>query len=282
MMRRTLLCAAVGTAAAMFSAPAAMAATTSTNWAGYAVHRSGIHFRSVSATWTQPRASCIPGTRSYSSYWVGLGGYSKRSAALEQIGTELDCKASGKMRSTAWYELVPAPSMTLHMSVHPGDVMKARVVVVGHRVVLSLDDVTRGHHFKRTFHARRVDMTSAEWIVEAPSECVGADTCLSLPLANFGTASFSAAQVQTRLGQWGRILDPEWHHTKISLVPGGRQFVSKGFAGFGLGGAAPSAVSPAGSAFTVDYETILVTSRQARLREAEAADAPLTASMVPR
>jgi Peptidase A4 family len=281
-MRRKLLSAALGAAATMIFVPAAIAATTSTNWAGYAVHKQGVRFRSVSATWTQPKATCSRGTRTFSSYWVGLGGYSNNSQALEQIGTELDCKASGKMHSTAWYELVPAPSVTLHMRVHPGDVMKARVVVVGHRVVLSLDDVTRGHHFKRAFDVSRVDISSAEWIVEAPSECVGPSACESLPLADFGTASFSAASVETRLGHRGTIVDPDWHRTKISLVPGGRQFGSNEQDGFAVGGAVPSALTPDGSAFTVSYDTVFVPGPQGLARRREVAETTLTASMVPR
>ena len=43
--------------------------------------------------------------------------------------------------SSVWYELVPAPSRPIHMSVHPGDSMFASVTVSvnGQRVVLSAD-----------------------------------------------------------------------------------------------------------------------------------------------
>ena len=42
------------------AAPAALAkTTTSSNWAGYAVHRPGVSYRQVSGTWTQPNATCI-------------------------------------------------------------------------------------------------------------------------------------------------------------------------------------------------------------------------------
>src|SRR5438874_1315188 len=69
-------------AAGLTAAPAALAkAAQSTNWAGYAVHRDGVSFRRVSANWTQPNASCAGGQPSYSSAWVGLGGYSPTSDA---------------------------------------------------------------------------------------------------------------------------------------------------------------------------------------------------------
>ena len=140
---RAGLTAAVIGAAALCSAPAALAqATSSSNWAGYAVHRPGVSFRQVSGTWTQPGASCIAGQSSYSAAWVGIGGYKPTSSALEQIGTEVNCTQSGKAVSTAWYELVPAPSKTVSLAVHPGDVMHAAVTVVGHQVTLDLEDLT--------------------------------------------------------------------------------------------------------------------------------------------
>ena len=73
-------------AAGLSAAPAALAktqTTQSTNWAGYAVHRDGASFHRVSANWTAPSASCTSGQPSYSSAWVGLGGYSPTSSALE-------------------------------------------------------------------------------------------------------------------------------------------------------------------------------------------------------
>ena len=109
--------AGLAVAAALLLAPPALADTTqSSNWAGYAIHKSGVTFRKVAGSWTQPSATCTPGERTFSSVWVGLGGYDERSNALEQIGTETDCSASGRVVSSAWYELVPAPSRTIRMT----------------------------------------------------------------------------------------------------------------------------------------------------------------------
>ncbi len=89
-MRVSLVVAAIITATAAVSAPAALAdSTNSSNWAGYAVHRQGVSFRSVTGTWRQPKVRCTPGKATYSAFWVGLGGYSLNAPALEQTGTEV-------------------------------------------------------------------------------------------------------------------------------------------------------------------------------------------------
>ena len=46
------------------------------------------------------------GSATYSSVWVGLGGYAQTSRALEQIGTEADCSAAGQATYSAWFEVV--------------------------------------------------------------------------------------------------------------------------------------------------------------------------------
>ncbi len=120
-----------GAALALATAPAAAAdATASSNWAGYAIHRAGVRYTRVLGAWKQPGATCVRGRQTFSAAWVGLGGYSTTSNALEQIGTEVDCSASGKVVSDAWYELVPAASRRIGLSVRPGDSMSATVSVV--------------------------------------------------------------------------------------------------------------------------------------------------------
>jgi hypothetical protein len=250
---RVGLPAALVTVLSLICAPAALAsATVSSNWAGYAVHRSGVTFRRVVGTWTQPTASCTPGVRTYSSMWVGLGGFSVDSKALEQIGTEVDCNAQGKVVSSAWNELVPAPSRNVRMRVDPGDVMNASVIVDGQRVTLTLKDRTRDTTFTRTVHASPIDVTSADWIVEAPSQCEGTSFCQPLALANFGTASFDRARAETVGGHTGSIADRRWVTTKISLASQGEHFIN-GPSGASGAQALPSALTAGGSAFSVVY-----------------------------
>lgn len=255
-------------AAALIGASAAMANTTqSTNWAGYAVHRAGVSFRHVSATWIQPGATCSGGEPSYSSVWVGLGGYSPTSNALEQIGTELDCTASGKAVSSAWYELVPAPSKTVSLAVRPGDAMHASVSVTGHRVVVELDNLTTHQRFRKTLHTQAIDVSSAEWIVEAPSECISQYTCQALPLADFGSVGFESAQVSTTAGAVGTI-SGAWARTKITLTPGAQRLIVSRGSSDTAGAAAPSTLRGSGSAFDVTFATAPVKPQAALAREA--------------
>lgn len=253
-IRLLSLAGVIGTLAC---APAALAdTTTSSNWAGYAVHGRNVSFRSVQAAWTQPKVTCTPGVPTYSSFWIGIGGYSVTSPALEQIGTEVDCTRSGQVSSTAWYELVPAASMPINLTVHPGDAIIASVSVKKHKVGVALYDATTKQGFSKTLTASIVDVSSADWIVEAPSECIGNGACQTLALADFGSATFSAAAAETVSGDTGTISDPAWQATKIKLAPQGQRFVLNGGAAAPLGLATPSPLGPGGSVFNVSYSQL--------------------------
>lgn len=238
--------------AALALAPSASADTTlSQNWSGYAVH--GTNFQWVSASWRQPRPVCAAGQTRYSAMWVGLGGYSLTSGALEQVGTELDC-LRGRAASSAWYELVPGPSHTLAMAVRPGDLLAASVSAVGGRVTVAINDVTRHRSFRQTFTPTTFDVSSAEWILEAPSSCVaGTVFCQTLPLANFGRATFSKVRAQATDGTVGGIVSSAWQQTKIVLGPGGTQFVINAGGGGAIGTASPTGLSGSGSSFSISY-----------------------------
>jgi Peptidase A4 family len=252
-VRLCLVTVLVATAASV-CAPAALAdATNSSNWAGYAVHHPGVSFRAVSSTWRQPKVRCTPGTPAYSAFWVGLGGYNLHSSALEQIGTEVDCSPSGRIVSNAWYELVPAPPVPIKLIVRPGDLIRASVSVANRRVSVRLHDLTRRRRFHQSMYAPTTDVSSAEWIVEAPSECASAGSCRTLPLANFASATFGSASARTTAGHSGSISDPAWRWTRITLKPGGRRFASYGVQGTSAPAAAPTALSSRGSVFKVDY-----------------------------
>jgi Peptidase A4 family len=235
-------------------------AATSANWAGYVAHRSGVNFRSVAATWNQPAAVCDTQYPTYSAIWVGLGGFQQNSNALEQVGTELDCGASGIASASAWYELVPAPDTRIGMTIRTGDTIKASVTVTGRRVTVKLTDTTRQESFSKTVTAASVDLTSADWIVEAPSECSESDYCRTLPLTDFEAVSLSGATTDTTTGHRGAISSPLWGRTRITLVAEGRAYIVFGVAAQ----VTPSALGHGGSAFKVDYSQ--TTGSQARSR----------------
>lgn len=214
--------AALLLAALLLAAPApstASAASVSSNWAGYVAIPSpsvGSRFSSVSGSWRQPSATCTPGRESYSAIWVGMGGDSETARSLEQIGTDTDCSHGGSAAYSSWFELLPAGPVTLSLKVVPGDQISASVTVRAHHVTLRMHDMSTGARFTTTRRAAGVDLSSAEWIVEAPSACGRGATCQTLPLTNFGDLSFSSATATAR-AHTGPIADPDWSVTALEL-----------------------------------------------------------------
>jgi hypothetical protein len=272
-------------ACALGAVPAASASTdvqtaSSGNWAGYVVggSSSATQFKSVSGSWVAPTVKCSSG-QGFSSFWVGLGGSggsgssstsdsgsmsdpgsvsgSDSSTGLEQAGTEADCNADGSASYSAWYELVPSPPVKVSMAVHPGDHITSKVTVDGSNVTIQLSDATTGGSFEKTLQATNPDVSSAEWIAEAPSTCQqGVSDCTPLSLADFGTGQFSGASATTTDGHTGTISDSAWQTAAVTLSPSasqdgfGSQFTSLGS---GSAGATPSSLSSDGSSFSVAW-----------------------------
>ena len=158
--------------------------STSTNWSGYAV--TGGRYTRVSAAWTEPKATCS-GT-AYSSFWVGLDG--DTSNTVEQTGTDADCSGSTP-QYYAWYEMYPKFPVNLGGKVAPGDKLSASVTTNGSgSFTLTITDSTQGWTNTKTARLKSAKLESAEVIAEAPSSSGGV-----LPLANFGTVSFTGATV---------------------------------------------------------------------------------------
>jgi hypothetical protein len=204
----------------------------------------------------QPTVSCTAPVRASVAYWVGLGGLHTSSRALEQAGTEGDCDRNGVVHYSAWYELVPAGSVRVHLAVHPGDQIFASVTVAGHAVQLALADRTTGATFSKTLRAATLDTTSVEWIAEAPSVCDAAGRCFTQPLAAFDPVSFAGARATSTAGHAGSITDAAWSATAIDLSAGegpplGRRF-SAPVAG---AGATTGDLNASGDAFTITAAT---------------------------
>ncbi len=238
-------------------APTARADTaSSSNWSGYAVHRTGTRFRTVSAEWRVPSARCTAGQSTYSAMWVGLGGYNSSAQVLEQTGTETDCSSSGRPVYSAWYELVPTASRAIPLAVRPADLIKASVKANGSRVTITLDDLSDHRGFSRTLTASQVDTSSAEWILEAPADCSDSGSCQTLPLAHFAAATFEDAHVETTQRRAGSVLSRWWDATSIALSSGSQGFISQGGgSGRFADGAVPSALSRSGSSFSVTHRS---------------------------
>ena len=211
----------------------------SQNWAGYAV--TGAHYERVSGTWVVPKLHCTVGRKSYSGAWVGLGGFSATSQALEQIGTDHNCGRRGKLKYSAWYELIPNDPVTVKMAVGPGDKISASVTVSGHAVKLHIKDRSRRTAFSATRHMSSPDVTSADWILEAPSSCDENNNCSTVRLADFGTIPFASAFATPKGGHAHGISKGGWSVTRMRLSdPAG-------------GGATTSGLSSGGTAFKIKY-----------------------------
>jgi hypothetical protein len=245
------------------------ASATSSNWAGYAVTppaattttpptpppttTTPATFTSVTGSWVQPAVSCTKGKASYAAFWVGIGGFLPTSQALEQIGTQAACTTAGKAKYSMWYELVPAASVGIKFKVFPGNALTASVKVNGTQVTLQIRNLTRRTNFTKTLSMAEPDVSSAEWIAEAPSSC-NATRCVQLPLAKFRTLTFTKASATTSDGHTGTISDASWSPTVIELA----ESPSDPFA-TETTGALPSPLSTNGASFSVAWQQAIST-----------------------
>jgi hypothetical protein len=265
LQRRVLrgICCAAALVAAPTLVPAVAQASeqVSSNWAGYAaVARSArAKFSSVSGTWVVPTAKCSAGREAYSAVWVGLGGYHENAKGLEQLGTEQDCNRNGLASYAAWFEILPASSHAIKLHVHPGDSVSASTTVTGRSVTFHIRDLTTGARYATTRQAPATDVSSAEWIVEAPSACSKSGRCTGLPLANVGTVEFASATA-TAAKHTRPAGDAVWSNTTLkleqeSLTLPGRPFHAGAEAQTGptrtLVTAAPSAAAAPYGSFSV-------------------------------
>jgi hypothetical protein len=187
---------------------------TSTNWSGYAAEtnlsspQSGA-VSDVKGTWIVPQAHASASSQTFSSNWVGIDGYSSKT--VEQLGTESDF-SNGSASYYAWFEMYPKRGFLISgFAVHAGDRISAEVRYAGSsKFVLSMRNDTTGQSFSTTQKMGNAARSSAEWVVEAPfSGGV-------LPLANFGTTSFSNCTA-TINSHTGPIDDTAWANDPITM-----------------------------------------------------------------
>jgi hypothetical protein len=223
---------------------ASHASTTSSNWAGFAVTGSAGSVTFVNGSWIQPAiVSCPLSKATYSSFWVGIDGYS--SSTVEQTGTDSDCH-SGKAQYYAWYEFYPAASVLIKtVTISAGDTIYASVSFASSTFTVFLKDVTTGKSFSTTGSVTSAQRTSAEWIAEAPS------SGRILPLANFGTvhfgmdSTFVAATNSATLGGTTGLIGSWSTAVSIDMVGARKATLTK---------ASTSAISSDNSSFTVTWK----------------------------
>ena len=184
---------------------AVLNANQSNNWSGYnqgTLEQGTTLFNQVSGDWTVPTATQRTArTAEASSAWIGIGGgcidagCATTDSTLIQAGTEQDVDATGHATYSAWYELIPAPSLTVSMAVRPGDLIHADIheVVTGSHVwSITMNNRTNGQSFSTTvpYSSTR---GSAEWILETPLGISTGGVGLS-NMPNLSTTHFNNAK----------------------------------------------------------------------------------------
>ena len=115
------------------------------------------------------------GEAEYSSDWIGIGGgctdasCTATDSTLIQTGTEQDVASSGAPSYSAWWEIIPGPSLTItSMTIHPGDSMSASIAqVVPGLWKITISDTSDGQSYTTTVPYTSTEST-AEWIQETP------------------------------------------------------------------------------------------------------------------
>lgn len=157
-------------------------ANQSTNWFGYnqgTLEQGDKLFTSVTSNWTVPTARRhTKGEAENSATWIGIGGGCIDAActvtdpSLIQTGTEQDVSSSGSPSYSAWWEIIPAPAVTItNMKVSHGDRMYASVAeasAIPELWTITIKDLTRKESFTETIPYTSTHAT-AEWIEETPT-----------------------------------------------------------------------------------------------------------------
>lgn len=186
----------------------------SSNWSGYnqgSLEQGGKLFHAITGVWTVPTATQhTKGQAEYASDWIGIGGGCVDAGChitdgtLIQTGTEEDVSSGGTASYSAWYELVPAPSLTIKsLKVHAGDLMYASI---SERIPLSnvwkivIKDLTDNQSFTTTLPYSSTHDT-AEWIEETPliigtGGGFAALPNLTTPAFDHGTVNGAAANLK--------------------------------------------------------------------------------------
>lgn len=157
--------------------PHATINATSGNWFGFnvsAISRREL-FNQIAGTWRVPTATQHKaGEAEHSSAWIGIGGGCLTNGCLVadntliQAGTEHDVDAGGSASYSAWFELIPGPSLTTTLAVKPGDLIRANInQVVQGLWNISLKNLTTNKSWSMLVPYSSSHLT-AEWITETP------------------------------------------------------------------------------------------------------------------
>jgi hypothetical protein len=183
----------------------------SSNWSGYS--SVGGPYTVVKGTFTVPAPVAGTSPRAQVAEWVGVDGTSASDPSLIQAGVDeqADPYSPGGLDVAPWWEILPAtatPITTVPVSV--GDKVTVTIwQVSGTTWEINLVDDTTGKSFTTLPEKYTGPGSTAEWVVEATSEC--RFQCRTAPLA-----PYSPAVSFTDLGMAG----PQKSLDEITMVQG--------------------------------------------------------------
>jgi hypothetical protein len=163
--------------------------------------------------------------------WVGIGGL--RSNDLVQAGTQETVTGGGRTEYRAWVETLPQSPQPVPLPISAGDSISISIEqAANEQWKITFGNNTSGKAYEHTVHYKS-SLSSAEWVVEAPSARRGR----LLPLDTFGTITFTQASA-VKDGQ-----------TVTVAQAGGRAITMISRVGHPL--ASPSGLSDDGGSFSV-------------------------------
>jgi hypothetical protein len=185
-------------------------ANKSNNWSGYnqgTVEKGGKMFTRVSGTWVVPTATQhVRGEAEFSATWVGIGGgcvdaaCTVTDATLIQAGTSQDVDTAGAASYSAWWELIPAPSVTIsNVSVSAGNVIFVDINEGLPGVwTITVQNQSTGQTFAQTTPYSSTHAT-AEWIEETPVVISSSGAVSVGPMPSLSTVGFTNSMTNGQL-----------------------------------------------------------------------------------
>jgi len=147
--------------------------SNSSNWSGYAA--SGGHYTEAKGTFTVPSIVSGAPLDTQVSEWVGLDGTSQADPSLIQAGVDEypDPQSPNGYDVQAWWEILPAAETNItSVVVKAGDQVTVTIWQVSAGTwKVNLTDDTNGESFTTPDENYDGPGSSAEWIVEATTEC---------------------------------------------------------------------------------------------------------------
>src|SRR6266487_4388802 len=126
------------------------------------------------------------------------------------------------------------------------------------KLTLQLRNLTRKTNITKTLFMAEPDLSSAEWIAEAPTGC-NSSRCVQLPLAKFSMLTFTKASATTSDGHTGTINDVSWSPTVIDLAD-----IASGPPATETSGALPSTLLTNGASFAIVWQQAISTAAASR------------------